>query len=175
MALQGGFTLRFGVQRFKDYLASPDTDFLSAARVMLSFLNLLAAHQAQLKAFAELLGHLVEGAMRHPSCNAEWLLGEIGELADQLVVSTAGEASFYPPLNEMRQTRMTALGNILAQSVQLGVDLAARPVQRRAVKLDAIKCKTTPYLVFDGSVSEPFAMAITRGATPPFPESPEPK
>lgn len=142
---------------------------------MFEFLDLLAAHRPQVKAFAELLGHLVEGALRHPSCDAEWFLAEIADLTARLVVSTAGEDSPYPPLARMRQTKIAAIGNALAQSVQRGVELAARPDQRRAVKLDALKCTVTPHLVFDGNVPEPEATAIAQVEPSHLPESSQPK
>ncbi|MYZ50875.1 PIN domain-containing protein [Malikia spinosa] len=170
MTLQGGFTLRYGVQRLKEYLASPDTEFVSAARVVFEFLSLLAAHHSQVKAFAELLGHLVEGALRHPSANAEWFLAEIADLTGNLVVSTAGEESPYPPLEKLREVRLNALGNALAQAVQAGLALSARPDQRRAVKLDALKCTVTPYLMFDGNVPEPETAVIARVEPPQSPE-----
>jgi hypothetical protein len=175
MVLQGGFTLRYGIQRFKEYLASPDTEFVSGARVALEFLNLLAAHHSQVKAFAELLGHLVEGALRHPSANAQWFLAEVADLAAQLVVSTAGPESHYPPLETLREARLKALGNILAEAVQAGLELTARPDQRRAVKLDALKCTVTPHLVYDGNVPEPeFAMiAQVEPTQPPEPSGTE--
>lgn len=162
MVLQGGFTLRYGIQQFREYLASPDTEFVSAASVVFEFLNLLAGHHSQVKAFAELLGHLVEGALRHPSCNAEWFLAEIADLTVQLVFSTAGEESPYPPLEKLREMRINAIDEAIARAVQVGVELATRPDQRRAVKLDALKCTVTPYLVFDGNVPEPEATATTR-------------
>ena len=105
MSLQGGFTLRYSIQHFKEYLASPDTEFVSGARVALEFLNLLAAHHLPVKAFDELLGHLVEGALRHPSADAEWFLAEVADLTALLVVSTAGPESHYPPLETLREAR----------------------------------------------------------------------
>lgn len=162
MALQGGFTLRYGVQKFKEYLASPDTEFVSGARVALEFLDLLAANHSQVKAFAELLGHLVEGALRNPSVDAEWFLSEVADLTAQLVVSTAGPDSHYPPLETLREARLEALGNVLAQAVQAGLELAAKPDQRRAVKLDALKCTAVPHLVFDGNVPEPDSAVIAQ-------------
>ena len=99
---------------------------MSGARVALEFLNLLSAHRSQVKAFAELLGHLVEGALRHPLADAEWFLAEVAELTAQLVVSTAGPESHYPPLEALREARLKALGNVLAQAVQEGLELAAR-------------------------------------------------
>lgn len=164
MALQGGFTLRYGIQQFKEYLASPDTEFVSGARVALDFLNLLAAHRSQVKAFAELLGHLVEGALRHPSADAEWFLAEVADLTAHLVVSTSGPESHYPPLETLREARLKVLGNVLAQAVQVGLELTARPDQRRAVKLDALKCTVTPHLVFDGNVPEPESAVIAQAA-----------
>jgi tetratricopeptide (TPR) repeat protein len=175
MALQGGFTLRYGIQQFKEYLASPDTEFVSGARVALEFLNLLAEHRSQVKAFAELLGHLVEGALRHPSADAEWFLAEVGDLTEQLVVSTAGPESHYPPLETLRETRLKALGNVLAQAVQAGLELTARPDQRRAVKLDALKCTVAPHLVFDGNVPEPESAVIAQVEPTQPPEASGPK
>lgn len=160
MALQGGFTLRYGIQQFKEYLASPDTEFVSGARVALAFLNLLATHHSQVKAFAELLSHLVEGALRHPSANAEWFLAEVANLTAQLVVSTAGPESHYSPLETLREARIKTLGNVLTQAVQAGLELTMRPDQRRAVKLEALKCTVVPHVVFDGNVPEPESIVI---------------
>lgn len=154
MTLQGGFTLRYGIQQFKEYLASPYTEFVSVARVALEFLGMLAAQHSQVKAFAELLGHLVEGVLRHPSANPEWFLAEVTDLTAQLVVSTIGPASHYSPLEMLREARLEAFGKVLRHAVREGLELAARPDQRRAVKLDAIKCTVVPYLVFDGNVPE---------------------
>lgn len=175
MALQGGFTLRYGIQQFKEYLASLDTEFVSGARVALEFLNLLAANHSQVKAFAELLGHIVEGALRHPSADAEWFLAEIADLTAQLVVSTAGPESHYPALERLREARLKALGNVLAQAVQAGLELATRPDQRRAVKLDALKCTVAPYLVFDGNVPEPESAVIAQVELTQPPEASGPK
>lgn len=171
MVLQGGFTLRFGVQRFKEYLESTDTEFTSVADVVFAFLNLLAAHRSQVKGFAELLGHLVEAALRHPTANAEWFLAEIAELTVQLVASTVDENFAYPVLESMRQKRMAALSNVLEQAVKGAIELATRPDQRRAVKLEALKCTITPHLVFDGSVQETEARAIAGVEVPNLPKS----
>ena len=170
MALQGGFTLRYGIQQFKEYLASPDTEFVSGVRVALEFLNLLAANHSQVKAFAELLGHLVEGALRHPSADAEWFLAKVTDLTEHLVVSTAGPESHYPPLERLRETQLKALGNALAQAVQAGMELATRPDKRRAVKLDALKCMVAPHLVFDGNVPEPETAVVARAEPSSLPE-----
>jgi hypothetical protein len=175
MALQGGSTLRYGIQQFKEYLASPDTEFFSGARVALEFLNLLAAHHSQVKAFAELLGHLVEGALRHPSADAEWFLAEVADLTAQLVVSTAGPVSHYSPLETLREARLKALCNVLAQAVQAGLELTARPDMRRAVKLDALKCTVAPHLVFDGNIPEPESALLAQVEPTQPPEASGPK
>jgi len=154
MAFQGGFTLRYGIQQFKEYLASPGTEFTSVASVALEFLNLLAASHAQVKAFAELLSHIVEGALRHPSANAEWFLAEVAEFTTQLLVSSVGPASPYPPLETLRKARFRVFRNILSQAVQTGLELTQQPGRRRAVKLDVLKCTVTPHLVFDGNIPE---------------------
>jgi hypothetical protein len=164
MALQGGFILRYGIQQFKAYLANPDTEFVSGARVALEFLNLLAAHHSQVKAFAELLGHLVEGALRHPSADAEWFLAEVTDLTAQLVASTVGPKSHYPPLEMLREARLKELRNVLAQAVQMGLELASRPKQRRAVELDALMCSVVPQLVFSGKAPESFRLSMKQGS-----------
>ena len=175
MALQGGFILRYGIQQFKEYLASPDTEFVSGARVALELLSLLAAHNPQVKAFAELLGHLVEGALRHPSADVEWFLMEVEDLTAQLVVSTAGLESHYPPLDTRREARLKALGAVMAQAVQAGLELTAQPDRRRAVKLDALKCTVVPHLIFDGNIPEPESAVIAQIEPTPTPEASGPK
>jgi hypothetical protein len=171
MALQGGFTLRYGIQQFKEHLASPDTEFVSSASVALEFLNLLAAHHSQVKAFSELLGHIVEASLRHPRANAEWFLARVADLTAQLVVSSSGLESSYPPLEKLRKARLKALGDVLTQAVHAGLELSARPDRHRAVKLDTLKCTLAPHLVFDGNVPEPEAAAVAR-AEPSSPLEP---
>ncbi len=175
MVLQGGFTLRYGIQQFKAYLASPDTEFVSGARVALEFLKMLAAHHCQVKAFAELLGHVVEGALRHPAAEVEWFLAEVADLTVQLVDSTVGSESHYPPMETRRVARLKALGNVLIQAAQAGLELTTRPDQKRAVKLDALKCTMVPYLVFDGNVPEPESAVIAQIEHTQPPEAAAPK
>ncbi len=163
MSLQGGFVARTGIQRFKDYLASPDTELPSAVSVVFDFLNLLATHHTQVKAFAEMLSHLVEGVLRHPNCDAEWFLAETAEVTAKLVIATGGLESPYPPLERRRRKQIAALGELLGQAVQRAIELAARPDQRRAVRLNALKCTLYPHLVFDGSVPEPEATDVKLG------------
>lgn len=128
-----------------------------------------------MKAFAELLGHLVEGALRHPSADAEWFLAEVAELKAQLVVSTAGPESHYPPLETLREVRLKALGNVLAQAVQAGLELTAQPDQRRAVRLDTLKCTVAPQLMYDGNVPEPESAVIAQVEPAQPPETSGPK
>lgn len=144
-------------------MASPDTEFVSGARVALEFLKMLATHHCQVKAFAELLGHVVEGTLRHPAAKAEWFLAEVADLTVQLVDSTVGSESHYPPMETRRVVRLKALGNVLIQAAQAGLELTTRPDQKRAVKLDALKCTVVPYLVFDGNVPEPESAVIAQG------------
>lgn len=155
MCLQGGYALTEGLQRFKDYLASSSTEFVSAVSVAFEFLKLQAWHPTQFKAFAELLEHIVEASFRHPRCNQEMLLDVALGFANDMALENSGSFIPYPPVEDHRQRRMRAYAKLLGEAVEAAVRLASSPRRRRAIKLRSLKCMQPPYLTFDGNAKDP--------------------
>lgn len=160
MCLQGGYTLRAGVQRFKECLASPTTDFKSATDVMFEFLEIQAKHPTQFKAFTELLCHVCEASLRHPACDGEEFMRRAAEFAADLALSAAGPEQRYPPREAHRRLRLEVHGKSLQDALLRAAELSKEPMRHRAVKLKALKCTQVPLLTFDGDVPEPDAAVV---------------
>lgn len=65
MAYQGTDWLRFGLSRLKRHVAQPETEFNSALRVSVEFLQRLAEGPCHFGAFCRILEHLAEALFRH--------------------------------------------------------------------------------------------------------------
>lgn len=155
MCLQGGYVLTEGLQRFKDYLGSISTDLKSAASVAFEFLELQARHPTQFKAFAELLGHIVEACLRHPHCDQEALLNVALNFASEIAKQSSGLPAPYGPIENQQIVRMRVYTEVLREAVEAAAKLALSPPRRRAIKLHALKCTRNPYLTFDGDAKDP--------------------
>jgi hypothetical protein len=155
MCLQGGYALTEGLQRFKDYLASSSTELVSAVSVAFEFLELQARHPTQFKAFAELMGHIVEASLRHPHCNREELLKVALDFASDMAIKSNGTFIPYSLAEGYRQVHMRVYAKVLGEAVEAAERLASSPPRRRAIKLRALKCMKLPYLTFDGEVRDP--------------------
>ncbi|WP_168560628.1 hypothetical protein [Rhizobacter sp. SG703] len=155
MCLQGGCALTEGLQRFKDYLASSSTELVSAVSVAFEFLELQARQPTQFKAFAELLGHIVEASLRHPHCNQEALLRAAVDFASDMARKSNGILIPYAAVEGHRQQRMKVYAKALGEEVEAAAKLAFSPPRRRSIKLRALKCMRTPYLTFDGEAKDP--------------------
>jgi hypothetical protein len=160
MCLQGGYALTEGLQRFKDYMASSSTELVSAVSVAFEFLELQARHPTQFKAFAELMGHIVEASLRHPRCNQEELLKVALDFASDMALKSNGSFMPYSRVEGYRQARMRAYAKVLGEAVEAAVRLASSPPRRRAIKLRALKCMQPPYLTFDGEARDPLEPPI---------------
>ena len=155
MCLQGGYALTEGLQRFKDYLASSSTELVSAVSVAFEFLELQARHPTQFKAFAELMGHIVEASLRHPHCNREELSKVALNFASDMAIKSNGTFIPYSLAEGFRQVHMRVYAKVLGEAVEAAERLASSPPRRRAIKLRALKCMKLPYLTFDGEVRDP--------------------
>ncbi|MDY0748700.1 hypothetical protein SNE35_29650 [Paucibacter sp. R3-3] len=155
MIMQGGYFLHGGLQKFKEYLASPIADIAGAIQIAFDFMRLQAAQNTQIKAFSELLGHIVEAIARHPECDARQLQNQLEGLIQDLTFAAAGEPMLYPLAEVRRGGSLRAILELLGASVKDALDLASLPERRRAIKLRTLKCTRIPYLVFDGTVPEP--------------------
>ncbi len=168
LCLQGGFALRVGIQRFKDYLSSPATDFQSAAGVMFEFLKVQSCLFAQFKAFTELLSHLVEAALRHPACSKEIFMLRIAIFVRHLLENAAGPKSSFPLTEKLRSTRIDIRWKLCCEALQLAENLARNPVKPRVVKLKTIMGTVIPKLAFDSAISESEPAIAKEGDEPPW-------
>ena len=162
MCLQGGYALTEGLQRFKDYLSSSSTELVSAVSVAFEFLELQAQYPTQFKAFAELMGHIVEAILRHPHCNREEVLKAALDFASDMALESNGTFIPYSLAEDYRQARMRVYAKVLREAVDVAERLVSSPPRRRAIKLRALKCMQSPYLMFDGEARDPVEPPIQR-------------
>lgn len=155
MCQQGGNALTEGLQRFKDYLATSSTELGSAVSVAFEFLKLQACHPTQFKAFAELLGHVVEAILRHPRCIRDDLLKDALDFAIDMAREGNGPFVPYALVEDHRQKRMRVYYEVLREAIGAAARLTISPPRRRAVKLRALKCMQPPCLMYDGDAKNP--------------------
>lgn len=166
MCLQGGYSLTEGLQRFKDYLASSSTELVSAVSVAFEFLELQARHPTQVKAFAELLGHIVEASLRHPHCSQEDFLKVAADFTSDMVLKSNGSFIPYSPVEGHRRKRMHVYAKVLGEAIEAAVQLASSPPRRRAIRLRVLKCMKPPYLTFDGEAKDPVDPTVLPSSSP---------
>src|SRR5690606_11351854 len=124
---QGGATLRHGLQRFKQYLSSPSTEFGSAVNITFDFLELQAMQRTQVTALMELLEHLLEAMLRHPECRADVLLSRAQDFASDIAWKAARPLSTCPPAWDTRRRRYEFLEVALLRAIATARDHAACP------------------------------------------------
>jgi len=150
MVLQGGAYLQQGMRRFKVYLSSDDTDFASAVRVALEFLERIASCRIHLGALGELFEHVVEAAMRHKQCPPDFerhLVVFVESLTDSLNNCThlCGFVNAVPTNRKQFQQQHLAVRFIRAQN------RLKAPPDNRPVAVRALFCSSIPCLVEDKS------------------------
>lgn len=144
MCHQGTHWARQGIARYKRYLADPGTEFESAFRTTLDFVQAAAFSCTYMGALAELLRHLVEGLMRHKDC-PENVLDDVEEFVGVLL----GEGSPYPypALREMEQAEKQAQLKYLVGAMVEGRAWAVSPAQDRPVHIKVLAVGRTPWMV----------------------------
>jgi hypothetical protein len=162
MCQQGGYALTEGLLRFKDYLASASTDLGSAMSVAFEFLELQARHPTQFKAFAELVGHVVEAGLRHPECDHEQFLRLAFSFVNEMARNSNGPFVPYTHVEDFRRAHSRIYTKVLWESIESAANLATKPPCRRAIKLRVLKCMQPPYLTFDSDVKEPEDASVSR-------------
>lgn len=158
LCFQGGFVLRTGLHKFKDYLSSPGTDFQSVVRVMFEFLKLQSKLFTQFKAFTELVSHLVEALLRHPACSKESFMLRVVIFLRKLMITAAGPKSPFPDQKKERSQRISIQMKLLFRALQNAEKLATNPPKPRAIKLKSIMGPAIPMLAYDGTVSTSYEM-----------------
>lgn len=152
MTYQGTNWLRFGLLRFKKYLAQPETDFRSAYRVAVEFWSKLATRgPCHIGAVANVLEHLAEGLCRHKDAPGD-LATSLFEVA--LKVFTAG-------------TLTATQHQILRNAVLLGRAAAGKKQPNEVVKVRVLMCSQPPWVTYariDGKAEDVEAQSAKTAA-----------
>lgn len=150
MVLQGGAYLQQGMQRFKTYLSSDAAEFSSTVRIAFEFLTQIASLQTQFGAFGELFEHVVEAAMRHKQCPANFK-----HFVADFIVDLTGSAnnSTHPctPANALLTQRMQIQRRLLAERFIRAQTRLQAPPDTRPVAVRTIFCSAVPVLVVEES------------------------
>lgn len=169
MILQGGAFLQQGMRRFKVYLSSNDTEFASTVNVALEFLSRIASLRIHLGAFGELFEHVVEAAMRHKQCPADFER-TVGNFIVELTESLSGMTHLYGLVNVQRSQRMQLQRRYLARRFVRARERLKEPADNRPVAVRAVFCSPVPWLVEDKSSqaaeASPEAQLPTQPAEP---------
>ena len=150
MVLQGGAYLQQGMQRFKRYLASDETDFATTVDVAFDFLTNIASLHTQFGAFGELFEHVVEAAMRHKQCPPNF-----GQFIVDFIVDLTGSANknshLYAPANTVPTQRMQIQRHLLAERLKRAQGRVKTPPDTRPVAVRAFFCSRIPALLEEKS------------------------
>lgn len=160
MCMQGGSTMLVGLQKFKDLLSSPASEYASSRRVAFEFLEHQARLSLQMHALHELLGHFVEALLRHPSCDREHFLTYVDDFLGRMVAKANRLSGRYSAIDEWFGHRAVAYGEFLAEAVQVGIARANEPARIRPLKLRTVKCTKIPRLEYDGTVDNTEEAAV---------------
>lgn len=152
LTLQGGAYLQRGMQRFKEYQASSDTDFDSILHVSLEFLETLLQVQMQLGAFGEFVEHIVEGLARHPSKSEGWLR-QISYVLNEITVRANPSSSPYPFVNQSNLEILKGHRAYLLQRAKAGLKTSEQPLFISPIRVKTLFCTAVPYISFDAGLT----------------------
>lgn len=156
MVLQGGALLQQGMRRFKAYISSPDAEFASTVSVAFEFLSRIATLHIHLGAFGELFEQVVEAALRHKLCPADFHLA-VSNFIEELTDSLSGREHLYGLINVQRSRRAYLQRQFLAQRLVRARDRMKEAPDNRPVAVRAVFCSPIPWLVADRSNTPPDA------------------
>lgn len=165
MVLQGGAFLQQGMRRFKSYLSSADTEFVSTVNVAFEFLSRIATLQIHLGAFGEMFEHVVEAAMRHKHCPVDFDL-EVSRFVDELTASLSGQEHLYERVNVHRSQRVQIQRQYLAQRFLSARNRLTESPDARPVAVRVVFCSRVPRLVADKPNAVADATTELRSAAP---------
>lgn len=148
MVLQGGGLLQHGMQRFKRYLSSSEAEFSSTMSVAFEFLAKVAGLKIQLGAFGELFEHVMEAALRHPHCPADFIR-DVAEFVEDVTADLNGAEQVYGPINEPRLERINVQRRFLAERMRKAATRALQPESTRPIAVRTLFCSAIPWIVVD--------------------------
>lgn len=155
MCMQGGYFLEHGLQRLKTYLSNPATEFESASEVALEFLEIQARLPTQLKAFVELLSHVVEACFRHPDCDRDAFKHGLADLLGRVSAAAVGPAHWYAPINYVAAAKHRVHRELFVEALAEAEKAIEGPARRRAIRLRVLACMKQPYMEYDRTIVDP--------------------
>lgn len=147
----GGPFMQAGLQKFKQYLSSPTSDFTSIFNVALEFLAVIPTRAIALNAYGELVKHICEASLRHPACDAQQAVINLVDLLSDVVQRSEGALSLAGPLRPVREHRLQIRGEFLTNAIRKGVEYASQKERTRRVRLKVLKCTRRPTISLDTS------------------------
>ena len=153
MVMQGDSYVQHGIQNFKRYLESLDTDFESSSRVALEFLATIAGLQTQMGAFGELFVHIAESIFRRKDCPTDYH-NVIEIFVYDLLEELAGKPHFYPPVNWLRENKIRGQLNYLLERLAEARSRSNSSRETRPIAVRVLYATKIPCLILDKSVSE---------------------
>jgi tetratricopeptide (TPR) repeat protein len=148
MVLQGDDYIQRGIQAFKQYSQSPETEFISLKRVTLEFLATMAKSGPQIIAFGEFLVHIMEPLFRRKDCPVNFH-NEVKEFVANLVEQKTGVAYLYPPANRLELRKVYLHRKYFSERLNEAYERSKNPVETRPVAVRALYCTKKPYLILD--------------------------
>jgi tetratricopeptide (TPR) repeat protein len=153
MVLQGDNYIQRGIQAFKRYLESSETDFESSTKVALEFLDTISRLQTQMGAFGELFVHIIEPIFRRKDCPSDFH-EVVKKFVFNLPADLAGIPHLYPPANRIRVHRIYMQRKYLTERLVEALNRSNNPLETRPIAVRVLYCTKTPYLILDKSISK---------------------
>ncbi len=138
--------VQFGIARLKVYLAKPSVDFESTFAILQEFVVLATLRGTRVAALAELLRHLSEGIMRHPSGSLEAVKELVSAVARVIAIS---KNIPYEPLEAFEVMRGRQHVEFLARAAMDGLEWASSEPEDRPVRLVVHLVTKRPLLMYD--------------------------
>lgn len=151
MVLQGDNYIKRGIQTFKQYLESTDTDIKSSSDVALEFLASISRLNIQVAAFGELLVHIFEPIFRRKDCPDsfyEFLSKFINELTEETVYVP----HLYPPVNSLRMQEVQIIQKYLAEKIAEAHKRSTGLSDLHPIEVRVLYCTDIPQLILDKSI-----------------------
>lgn len=154
MVLQGNGYIQRGIQAFKQYSQSPNTEFSPLKRVTLEFLATIAKLGPQIGAFGEFIVHIMEPLFRHKDCPVS-LHDEVKKFVGDLVEQKTGVAYLYPPANRLELREVNLHRNYFFERLNEAYERSRSesPIETRPVAVRVLYCTKTPSLILDKKIS----------------------
>jgi len=128
-------------------------------------LSRIGTLRLHLGALGELFEHVVEAAMRHKQCPADFHVA-VSNFIEELTDSLSGREHLYGPVNVQRSQRVYMQRQFLAQRSFRARDRLKEAPDNRPVAVRAVFCSPIPWLVADKSNTPPDAAAELQPRAP---------